>query len=137
MKETATLFVFACIFLLLSFLFRNSGKEKRMDGRADAIIYNVSHYDADVNYYVKFEVDGKVITGKTVAYRSGGKSYARGDCVPIEYYFTKTGWVRAKILDDEMKAFGETAKAFPKLLFRVSVGFFVLAVVMAVRNVVI
>jgi len=133
MQEVITLFIFALIFAVLAFLTRNAGKQNRHLKYAIATIERISHVDAEINYYVSFLENGKILHGKTISYPPSTKRLHVGERVEISYYNTKAGWPRAIIQDNELIPCENSLKVLPKVLLGISVGF-VVAVILCVMS---
>lgn len=127
MKESIILLAIAVLFILLSSFTRRAGVRKQTLETAVALINRISHVDSEINYYVSFVVDGKTVSGKSVTYPPSTKRLRVGDRVTIAYYYTKAGWPRVIIQDEEMKPCEDSLKMLPKILLWIGFAFFAVA----------
>ena len=134
MKEVITLAIFALIFAALAFLCRNAGNRNQDMKYANGIIERISHVDGEINYYVTFKENGKMLTGKSITYPPSTKRLSVGDAVEINYYETKARWPRVIILDEDLKPCENSRKFLPKVFKWISPGFFVVAVLFLVKE---
>lgn len=134
MKEAVTLIVFALIFAVLAFLTRNAGSRNKNLETATAKIDRLTHSDGDIIYYVSFYREGQLLQGKSIIYPGSGKRLQEGSTVNVEYYFTKAGWPRVIIQDPDLKPRGKTATKLPIVLGIISLGFFVVAILFFLKN---
>ena len=84
--------------------------------------------------YVSFYREGQALQGKSIIYPGSGKRLQEGATVNIAYYFTKAGWPRVIIQDPELNPRENTAKKLPKFLGIISLGFFVVAILFLLKN---
>lgn len=128
MKAFIVLFVISIIFAFLTFLLWRFRNKKYQTKTATALVERITHSEGFINYYVKFDVDGETIEGRSIAYRPTIKTYTKGDYVPIEYYFTKNDWVRVIILDDELYPINNSFESVEKVLMWISIGFLIISI---------
>ena len=132
MSDVIIALVFGLLALVASHLTRNAGQPRNDMKTSWAVIERKAEPEKDVIYYVKVEVDGKMVEGKSVTYRYTEKHLHVGDRVPVNYYMTEKGWVRVIFRDPDMSDGSEQARKVPTRLRWAAIGFFVLAALLLV-----
>ena len=132
MSDAVIALVFGLLALAASYLTRNAGQPKRNLKSSWAVIERKAEPDKEVIYYVKVEIDGRWVEGKSITYRYTAKHLHVGDRVPVNYYMTNAGWPRVVFRDPDMPDGSEQAKKVPQGLRWVAIAFFVLAALLLV-----